>query len=808
MVDNGSTSDIASSGFTNLVDDPLKKLAVIRRLEVGPVGLDRRRMTAPYRVIGDNTDDTIDLVYRFEEDVFHPGEPASMNLANMMSAQVALNYGLFCDEIVFQGQFDTHDRRFIEEMAKNTAREIFVKKFLEPNPFLIGSATGLPPIKLKTYLRAKIRFTDTYPGSESEGWKEEGKTVDWSAVNSRHAVLSSGGKDSLLSFGLLKEIGCEVHPIFINESGRHWFTALNAYRHFRENTHNTARVWTNSDRVFSWMLRELPFVRKDFERLRSDEYPIRLWTVAVFLFGALPLLKKRGIGRLIIGDEFDTTRRVSHKGITHYDGLYDQSRYFDDALSRYFHRKRWGVSQFSILRSLSELLIEKILIERYPEIQRHQVSCHAAHKEDDRVHPCGRCEKCRRIVGMLLALNGDPAHCGYSQEQVEQCLKSLSLKGIHQEAEAMQHLAALLVKKGLIREPSIGSAGARSRPEIMKLRFDPEKSPLEVMPLDLREPLYRIYMQYADGAVKKRGRVWIAFNPLMDPAMKRPYIFESIEPISDFESSPTYGSRGLSGHHILGELTWPEAEKRIKEVDVALLPVGSIEQHGLHLPLDTDAFDADYLARQVADTCRKPKPLVLPLIPYGVSYHHEDFSGTISVSPETLSGMVYEIGMSAARHGILKLVIINGHGGNSPALHFAAQMINRDAHIFTCVDTGESSDTDINAMAETPNDVHAGEIETSTSLAVRPDLVRLKAARKYIPRFSSRYLNFSSRRGVGWYAYTSRLSRTGVLGDPTKATAEKGKRMWELMIKNLVEFVEDLKGMSLDELYHRRYLGP
>jgi len=805
MVDKGPTSDTASSGFSNLVDDPLKKLAVIRRLEVGPVGLDRRRMTAPYRVLGDNTDDTIDLVYRFEEDVFHPGEPASMNLANMMSAQVALNYGLFCDEIVFQGQFDTHDRRFIEEMAKNTAREIFVKKFLEPNPFLIGSATELPPIKLKTYLRAKIRFTDTYSGSESEGWKEEGKTDGWSAENSRHAVLSSGGKDSLLSFGLLKEIGCEVHPIFINESGRHWFTALNAYRHFRENTDNTARVWTNSDRVFSWMLRELPFVRKDFERLRSDEYPIRLWTVAVFLFGALPLLKKRRIGRLIIGDEFDTTCRVSHKGITHYDGLYDQSRYFDDALSRYFHRKRWGVSQFSILRSLSELLIEKILIERYPEIQRHQVSCHAAHKEDDRVHPCGRCEKCRRIVGMLLALNGDPAHCGYSQEQVEHCLKSLSLKGIHQEAEAMQHLASLLAKKGLIRESSIGSARARSRPEIMKLRFDPERSPLEVMPLDLREQLYRIYMQHADGAVKKRGRVWIAFNPLMDPAMKRPYIFESIEPISDFESSPTYGSRGLSGHHILGELTWPEAEKRFKEVDVALLPVGSIEQHGPHLPLDTDAFDADYLARQVADTCRKPKPLVLPLIPYGVSYHHEDFSGTISVSPETLSGMVYEIGMSAARHGILKLVIINGHGGNSPALHFAAQMINRDAHIFTCVDTGESSDTDINAMAETPNDVHAGEIETSTSLAVRPDLVRLKAARKYIPRFSSRYLNFSSRRGVGWYAYTSRLSATGVLGDPTKATPEKGKRMWELMIKNLVEFVEDLKGMSLDELHHRRY---
>ena len=254
---------------------------------------------------------------------------------------------------------------------------------------------------------------------------------------------------------------------------------------------------------------------------------------------------------------------------------------------------------------------------------------------------------------------------------------------------------------------------------------------------------------------------------------------------------------------LLGELTWKEAEKRFREVDVALLPVGSIEQHGAHLPLDTDAFDAHYLALAVAEGCRDPKPLVLPLIPYGVSYHHDDFSGTISISPETLSQVVYEVGMSAAHHGVTKLIVINGHGGNSPALHFAAQMINRDGNIFTCVDTGETSDPDIEALAETPNDVHAGEIETSTSLAVRPGLVRMDKARKYVPRFSSRYLDFSSKRSVDWYARTAKLSRSGVMGDPTKASREKGERMWAVMIKNLLELVEHLKGMSLDEIYQR-----
>ena len=453
------------------------------------------------------------------------------------------------------------------------------------------------------------------------------------------------------------------------------------------------------------------------------------------------------------------------------------------------------------MRPLSELLIEKILVKRYPEVQRHQVSCHASHKDGERVKPCGRCEKCRRIVGMLVALGGDPTKCGYTARQVEACLKSIASKGVHQISDDAEHLAFLLREKGLIEAPTLGHVRARSREETMKLRFDPERSPVEGVPVDIREPLYGIYLQHAEGAVRRSGRVWIDFDPLEDPALKIPYPFEA-PPRS---GEQTAGRAKSEGSPLLGELTWPEAKKRFEEVDVALLPVGSIEQHGPHLPLDSDAFDAAYLALKVAEACTDPKPLVLPLIPYGVSYHHEDFSGTITVSPDTLSQLVYEIGMSAARNGITKLVIINGHGGNSPALHFAAQMVNRDAHIFTCVDTGETSDPDIDALAETPNDVHAGEIETSTSLAVRPELVKLKSARKFIPQFSSRYLNFTSKRRVDWYAHIAKISSTGVLGDPTKATAEKGKRMWDYMIKHLVELVEDIKSLSLDEIYQKRY---
>jgi creatinine amidohydrolase/Fe(II)-dependent formamide hydrolase-like protein len=594
----------------------------------------------------------------------------------------------------------------------------------------------------------------------------------------------------------------QVHPIFINESGRHWFTALNAYRHFQDQVPHTARDWVNSDRLFNWMLRHMPFVRKDFANVRSDEYPIRLWTVAVFLFGALPLLRKRHLGCLLLGDEYDTTVRRRHEGIPHYDGLYDQSIHFDNALSRYFLQKGWTVRQFSILRPLSELLIETILSRRYPELLRLQTSCHAAHQTPEGIKPCGRCEKCRRIVSMLLAADADPCDCGYTREQIDACLSSLAAKGIHQEEAGARHLLHMLIEKRIIDAREVTRFAPSLQPEVLQLRFDSERSPVNAIPRNLRPVLWRIFLQYADGAVRRKGKKWEPFDVLHDRTQFEPYLFEMAQ-----APNRTKGHSGRPGQspYLWGELNWPDAQALFETVDiVALLPVGAVEQHGPHLPLDTDAFDADYLARRVAETCSDPRPLVLPLVPYGVSYHHDDFKGTISIRNETLSQLIYDIGMAAARNGIRKLVIINGHGGNDPALNFAAQMINRDARIFVCVDTGETSDVDIAAIVRTANDVHAGEIETSTALAVRPELVQMERAFSAVPRFSSDYLDFSSKRGINWYAHTRHISTTGVMGDPSKASSEKGEQIWMAMIAHLVSFVEDLKQLSLEKIHQRR----
>jgi len=252
-------------------------------------------------------------------------------------------------------------------------------------------------------------------------------------------------------------------------------------------------------------------------------------------------------------------------------------------------------------------------------------------------------------------------------------------------------------------------------------------------------------------------------------------------------------------------LKWPEITERLKIVDTAILPCGAIEQHGPHLPLDVDYFDADYMARKVAEACQDPKPFVLPPIPYGVSYHHSQFKGTICVTNNALSALVYDIGMSLAENGIKKLVILNGHGDNAPTLNYAAQMINRDAKIFVCVETGETSDVDLYGLIETRNDIHAGEIETSTSMAIRPELVDMEKAVDDTLDLDNEYLDFTSERGVSWYVHTKTLTKSGVMGNATLASAEKGHKMWEIMIRKMAEFVETIKNTPSDKLFQNRY---
>jgi mycofactocin system creatininase family protein len=201
-----------------------------------------------------------------------------------------------------------------------------------------------------------------------------------------------------------------------------------------------------------------------------------------------------------------------------------------------------------------------------------------------------------------------------------------------------------------------------------------------------------------------------------------------------------------------------------------LIPLGSTEQHGPHLPLDTDTRIATAVTRAVAARVAGPsKWLVAPAIAYGASGEHQSFAGTISIGTEALTALLVEYGRSAACWA-QRLVFVNGHGGNVTALNRAVSRLRsegRDAGWCPCVSAGA--------------DAHAGHTETSVLLHISPDDVRtdrlLAGNGAPLPEL------LPSMRHGGVAA----VSEIGVLGDPTTATEIEGSRIFAEMVDDCVQ---------------------
>jgi creatinine amidohydrolase/Fe(II)-dependent formamide hydrolase-like protein len=251
--------------------------------------------------------------------------------------------------------------------------------------------------------------------------------------------------------------------------------------------------------------------------------------------------------------------------------------------------------------------------------------------------------------------------------------------------------------------------------------------------------------------------------------------------------------------YYLGELTWVDVEEFLTKHNVVIVPVGSCEQHGPHLPIDTDAYDAFWLSMKAAEKARCA--LVAPPIYYGVSIHHMDFPGTVTLTPYTLEQLAYEVACSLTKHGFKKILFENGHGGNTPALEAAAQRIKTDTNAFIAIDTVSLIPDFIEKHIETPYDAHAGEFETSTTLANREKFVIKERIKKpKITRPKSKYTKIGLKETgpkVSWSFRTKEISETGVIGDPTKASKEKGEKAWKLAIERLADLLAELDKMKL-----------
>jgi creatinine amidohydrolase len=245
----------------------------------------------------------------------------------------------------------------------------------------------------------------------------------------------------------------------------------------------------------------------------------------------------------------------------------------------------------------------------------------------------------------------------------------------------------------------------------------------------------------------------------------------------------------------LAELSWVEAQKALKKVDTAILPIGSTEQHGPHCPLGTDHMTADAVANIIGDKVRLP---VLPVIPVGVSSHHRQFPGTLWAPPVVFRDYVRSVILSAASHGLQKFLIVNGHGGNTPSLKEVAEELRSDDGIFIAIVTAYPSKLD----------GHAGEDETSLMLHLRPDLVDMKSAVDTKQSEDIAGIKMKAQKmgpaDFGWD--TIDLSTTGVFGaagktiEATKATSEHGGEILRAHIDELCAFAEDLKKVRLEKL--------
>jgi len=236
------------------------------------------------------------------------------------------------------------------------------------------------------------------------------------------------------------------------------------------------------------------------------------------------------------------------------------------------------------------------------------------------------------------------------------------------------------------------------------------------------------------------------------------------------------------------ELGMKEAEKASKDRRVIIIPVGSVEEHGDHLPLCADSIQAEHIALKVA---KKTGSLVAPTIKYGLCDSTRNFPGTISISFKTLHMITRDILEELIRNNFTRILIMSGHAEqlHMSALRLAAQETmwhhekdtpQKKPRIMVCSDYYFAYELRGKSFRE--KDGHAGTIETSRVMNIRPDLIKAKG-KKSFPRFP----RFEIAANPEHYF------PSGVIGDPTIASAKKGKMINEYIIKEVTKLVKELK---------------
>ena len=250
-------------------------------------------------------------------------------------------------------------------------------------------------------------------------------------------------------------------------------------------------------------------------------------------------------------------------------------------------------------------------------------------------------------------------------------------------------------------------------------------------------------------------------------------------------------------------LTWPEVRRAVAEDRVCLIPAGTLEDHGPHLPIDCDTRIASEICRLAAEAL-PDQVVLLPPLAHGYTPHHMAFPGPITIGWKTFVDYAVDVGTSLARHGFTRILFLNGHGSNIPLIDMAARLVGlQHPDVLSAAAFYLTSEAGTQTIAEIRESGigglgHACELETSIYLAIDPDAVSMDKAvdENSYPDGPNAWMDWSDGplHIMPWW---NALSHSGVHGEPTKATAEKGRVLLDAAVKECVEFVRELKEKPL-----------
>lgn len=243
---------------------------------------------------------------------------------------------------------------------------------------------------------------------------------------------------------------------------------------------------------------------------------------------------------------------------------------------------------------------------------------------------------------------------------------------------------------------------------------------------------------------------------------------------------------------MLNEMSWVEAKAYFMKNDIAIVPVGSNEQHGPHNPLGTDHFIAREIAKQAAERARV---VCLEVVPFGVSSHHRQFWGTVNVSPRVFKRYVKEVCLALNYYGVRKIVVVNGHGGNLAVLSELARDLREQGIFIVVFQWWPAAGQLLPDLFTLDERRHASAEETSVNLALYPELVDMKKA------IDEKVVDHSTE-GVGTTVAldSADFTRCGVYGKSTTASARKGRKVLEAVVVELTRQIGVLKKIKMNDL--------